>query len=314
MQLKTWISALRLRTLPLAASGILMGSYSAGIFGEADWSIMILALITALLLQILSNLANDYGDFMKGTDNENRIGNMRALQSGNITPAQMKIAIILTIICCLVCGIWLLMLAMNGHLNLPFLLFLITGIFGIAAALKYTVGKNPYGYGGLGDIMVFIFFGPVSVAGTFLLHHHIEIRNTEWPVWCASGIIGLLSAAVLNTNNIRDIENDTAFGKKTIPVRFGIKKARIYHFILILLAFVCNIIFLLNAPVHPFSWISIIAFVPLFIQAKKVIVTTPSPAFNAMLKQVSLGTFFLVLLFILSAALGNMYTIAQIIK
>ena len=169
--LKVWISAFRLRTLPLALSAILMGTLLADLYSFADPSIFLMASLTAILLQILSNLANDYGDFEKGTDNENRVGNTRAMQSGNITnPAMISMIVVFT---CLsfTCGISLLYIAFKGNISLPFLAFLVTGIAAIVSSITYTMGKRAYGYRGWGDFFVFIFFGPVAVLGTFLLHH-----------------------------------------------------------------------------------------------------------------------------------------------
>ncbi|MFN3446695.1 MAG: 1,4-dihydroxy-2-naphthoate octaprenyltransferase, partial [Bacteroidia bacterium] len=171
--LKTWISAMRLRTLPLAVSGILMGSALSDLSGvESHKLITILALLTAIFLQILSNLANDYGDFTKGTDNEKRVGNMRALQSGNITPKAMLRMIVVFVVLSLISGISLLYVAANGNINYSFLLFFMLGIAAIAAAIKYTVGKSAYGYSGLGDVFVFVFFGLVAVLGVYILHNH----------------------------------------------------------------------------------------------------------------------------------------------
>lgn len=313
MDIKSWISAFRLRTLPLALSGILMGTYVAGIFNTASWSILFLAMLTALFLQILSNLANDYGDFTKGTDNENRIGNTRALQSGKITPPQMLRAIILFVILSLISGVSLLYETTVHEINLPFLLFFILGIGAIGAAIKYTIGRNPYGYSGWGDLMVFIFFGPVAVFGTFLLHtRFVFSMEKEWPVWFASISIGLLSTGVLNTNNIRDIVNDAASGKYTIPVKIGLKKARIYHILLISGAFLSAFIFIVFSPVTPIAWGSLLGFIPMALQTKAVLNKTPSPEYNKLLKQLSLGTLFLVLLFILTELLSKILLVYEL--
>lgn len=299
---------MRLRTLPLAVSGILMGSALADLSGNgSDKTITILALITAIMLQVLSNLANDYGDFMKGTDNDRRLGNTRALQSGKISPAAMLRAIILFVALCLVCGISLLYVASGGNLNVPFILFFILGIAAIAAAIKYTIGKNAYGYSGFGDVFVFVFFGPVAVLGVYVLHHHIEWSwYSDKFMLLPATAIGLLSTGVLNTNNIRDIDNDRASGKNTIVVKIGLDKARKYHWFLIAGAFVCVFIFMAFTPLHWIQYISLLAFYPIIRQAVAVQKTQPSPAFNAYLKQLSLGTLFFVVVFVViqTIALG----------
>ncbi len=311
MVIKSWISALRLRTLPLAISGILMGTVTADIIGQTSWSILFLSLFTALSLQILSNLANDYGDFVKGTDNDNRIGNTRALQSGNITLKQMQYAIVLFVVLSLGTGIGLLSVAFNNQINTATILFFVTGILAIAAAVTYTIGKNPYGYAGLGDLMVFLFFGPVAVTGTCLLH--TNIHQSDWIlVTAASTCIGLLSTAVLNTNNIRDTENDRNSGKNTIPVKIGLHKARIYHSFLITGSLICVLVILQLFSFQEMLWIALLAFIPIGFQLKIVWYTPPTSLYNKLLKQLSLGTLLLVLLFVLSRILHTIIVVQEI--
>lgn len=299
---------MRLRTLPLAASGILMGSALADLSGNgSDRTITLLALLTALLLQILSNLANDYGDFMKGTDNEQRLGNTRALQSGNISPQAMLRAILIFVGLCLASGISLLYVASGGHFSIRFILFFILGIAAIAAAIKYTVGKSAYGYSGFGDVFVFVFFGPVAVLGVYILHHHIQWSwfSDKFMVLPAISM-GLLSAGVLNTNNIRDIDNDRASGKHTLVVKVGLENARKYHWGLITGSFLCLLLFIVSTPLHWIQYLSLLAFFPIFKQALSVQKTPPSPVFNGYLKRLSLGTLFLVVVFVViqTIALG----------
>jgi 1,4-dihydroxy-2-naphthoate octaprenyltransferase len=305
---KTWISAMRLRTLPLAVSGILMGSALAELNGvQAHKLITILALLTAVFLQILSNLANDYGDFAKGTDNENRVGNMRALQSGNITPQAMLRMIIFFVVLCLISGVSLLYVAADGNLNFSFLLFFILGLVAIAAAIKYTVGKTAYGYSGLGDVFVFVFFGLVAVLGVYILHNNF---TWHWPVdkWMVlpATAIGLLSTAVLNTNNIRDIENDRASNKNTIVVKIGLNNARIYHWFLLIGAFFSLVFFIYVNLLHWIQFLSLLAFIPIMMQGIKVQNLAPSPKYNALLKQLSLSILLLVVVFVVlqTVALG----------
>ncbi len=299
---------MRLRTLPLAVSGILMGSALADLSGiESHKMITNLALLTAVFLQILSNLANDYGDFTKGTDNENRVGNMRALQSGKITPKAMLRMIVVFAFLSLITGISLLYLAADGNINFSFLLFFILGLASIAAAIKYTVGKSAYGYSGLGDVFVFVFFGLVAVLGVYILHNNFTWR---WPVdkWMIlpAITIGLLSTAVLNTNNIRDIENDRASGKNTIVVKMGLQKARVYHWFLLLGALLSLVVFIQSNLLHWIQYISLLAFIPIIKQGITVQKLEPSPKYNALLKQLSLSTLLLVVVFVVirTIALG----------
>lgn len=312
--IKTWVSALRLRTLPLAASGILLGIGLSDLHYSAIGVVGILCLTTAISLQILSNLANDYGDFVKGTDNEKRVGNMRALQSGNISVTQMRNAIILMVILSLASGISLLYQATHGEFNTTFLLFLGLGIAAIVAAIKYTVGKRAYGYSGFGDVAVFIFFGPVSVIGTFLLCNGFAFNwNTDWVVLLPTVGVGLLSTAVLNTNNIRDIENDEASGKFTIPVKIGLQKARVYHSVLIMLALVSFIVYLCFGYT---SWVQLMQLFAMRLIVKTwlaVLKTEPSSEYNLFLKQLSLGTLVLVVVFIITNMIARMEMAAALI-
>jgi len=314
-KLQTWISALRLRTLPLAVSSIFLGIALAEINYSVNGNVALLTLITAICLQILSNLANDYGDFVKGTDNEKRIGNLRALQSGNIKIGEMKIALALFIGLSLISGIALLYQATNGIMNMSFILFFIVGVLAIIAAIKYTVGKNAYGYSGLGDLAVFVFFGPVAVLGTFILSTNFEFNlTTDFLIFLPAIGIGLLSTAVLNTNNIRDIENDCASGKMTIPVKIGLSKARIYHSILIFVSLICFLFFLFTHLTH---WVLLLQIPSLFFIVKtwlSVMRTEPSSAYNSFLKQLSLGTLFFVIVFIVTHWIEKLLMIKDLIQ
>lgn len=231
---------MRLRTLPLSFSVILTGSAMTWYYtqfvlhwwqDQFSWSVFSLTLLTTLFLQILSNLANDYGDALKGADNENRIGPERAIQSGIITAKEMKNAVILFSILSFISGITLLLVAFEGAVNYLFLLFILLGILAIAAAIKYTVGKGAYGYYALGDAFVFIFFGFVGVCGSYYLQAmtiHIQ------PI-IASICMGAFAVAVLNLNNMRDRVNDQAVGKRTLAVLLGFKGSKIYHSIILLI-------------------------------------------------------------------------------
>ena len=225
---KAWVSALRLRTLPLAIAGIVLGSFLAASKNQHQWQITVIALLTSILLQVLSNLANDYGDFSKGTDNDERVGPERALQSGDISESQMKSALYLFGFLSLISGVFLLWLSFGSAKILYALVFLIIGLFAIWAAIKYTVGKSAYGYQGLGDVFVFIFFGWVSVVGVYFLH----VQTIDLSIFLPASALGLLSAGVLNLNNTRDIINDKASGKITLAVKLGYTNARKYQMLL----------------------------------------------------------------------------------
>jgi 1,4-dihydroxy-2-naphthoate polyprenyltransferase len=242
--MKNWIKAFRLRTLPLSFSNILFGSTLAYSFeqGECmpsgfDWPVFALTLLTTLLLQILSNLANDYGDAKKGADNENRVGPERAIQSGAISATAMLKAIIICSILTFLSGIGLLY-ASFGEINYVFIGFVVLGVLAIAAAINYTIGKKAYGYHGMGDLFVFIFFGWVGVAGTF----YLQVHHFGPLLLIPATTMGCFSVAVLNLNNMRDQVNDKAVGKNTLVVRLGRKKAKIYHGLLFVIAYLAFII------------------------------------------------------------------------
>ncbi|KEO72494.1 1,4-dihydroxy-2-naphthoate polyprenyltransferase [Anditalea andensis] len=225
---EAWIHAIRLRTLPLALASILMASFLAYYYQSFKWEILVLAASTTTLLQILSNLANDYGDSIHGADSENREGPIRAVQSGIIPLHEMKIAMVIFAVLSLFSGILLLYVAVSSWLM--FWGFIALGLFAIAAAVTYTSGTKPYGYMGLGDISVFLFFGLTGVLGTLFLHMLDFQSAVIWPAIS----LGLFSTAVLNINNIRDIKADTQAGKKSIPVRIGKLAAIKYNWALII--------------------------------------------------------------------------------
>jgi 1,4-dihydroxy-2-naphthoate octaprenyltransferase len=221
---------MRPRTLPLALASIAMGGFLAGEAGAFDPAIVALAALTTLFLQILSNLANDYGDTIHGADHAGRTGPARAVQSGAISAAAMRRAMGVSAGLAMVSGVALLWLAF-GRERLPaLLLFLLLGGAAIVAAITYTAGKRPYGYVGLGDLFVFLFFGLVGVLGTFVLQTG-EIFG-RYPLLPAIAC-GLLATAVLNVNNLRDIRSDQVAGKRSLPVRLGERRGRLYHWALI---------------------------------------------------------------------------------
>lgn len=225
---KALYASARLRSLPLSVSGVLLGSgvaYGAGAF-RAD--IFALALLTTLLFQVLSDYANDYGDAVKGTDDDGRLGPRRAIQTGQMSVGQMKRVIIATALLSALCSLALSVLAFGERFYLV-ALFLALGGASIYAAIRYTVGASAYGYKGLGDVFVFLFFGLLSVLGSYFLY----ARSLDATLLLPACACGLLSTAVLNLNNMRDIQNDALKGKRTIPVRIGLSAAKRYHYALI---------------------------------------------------------------------------------
>ncbi len=290
MNIKPWIQAARLRTLPLSVSGIIVGSAYAYYQGFSDWRIVVLALLTTLGLQVLSNYANDYGDGVKGTD-ANRIGEKRLVAAGIITAEQMKKAVIITAILTFIIALLLIYVAFGKENFALSLIFILLGIGSIGAAIKYTVGKSAYGYSGFGDVFVFIFFGLVSVVGSnFLFTHFID-----WKLFLPATAIGLLSVAVLNLNNMRDIENDKIAGKNTLVVKMGLKWAKYYHQIIIVLGMICFMIFaiLIETSTLPILIINI----PIILHMNKVDKSQNYEDFDPELKKVALSTFALSILF-----------------
>lgn len=296
--MKNWIQAARPRTLPLALASILMGSFLAAAAGNFSWKIFGLAALTTILLQVLSNFANDYGDAVSGIDNAERKVATRAVQSGAITKEQMRNAIIITGILALASGIYLLYQALNGADSQTFLAFLGLGLLAIVAAITYTVGKRPYGYMGLGDVSVLIFFGWVGVLGTYYLHTH----TLDWQLLLPASSCGLFAVGVLNINNIRDIETDARSGKNSIPVRLGKPKAVVYHWFLLGGGLLCAVIYTLLNAGSLWQWIFLIAM-PLLLKIGKGVSAGQTPAeIDPYLKQMALTT----LLFVLTFGLGQL--------
>lgn len=292
-----WIKAARLRTLPLSISGIIMGSFIARwrVLEEGgvwDWKIFALALLVTLLYQVLSNFANDYGDGIKGTDNL-RINEaeQRAVASGKITPVQMRNAVILFAVLAFVATVALLYYAFfRENLMNEFYIFIGLGIACILAAIGYTVGKKPYGYMGLGDLFVFLFFGLVSVCGSYFLF----TKTFHWDMLLPATAIGMMSAAVLNLNNMRDIESDAVSGKKTLALRLGFKYAMIYEIILLQLPLILLLIFMMMNGLHTqgnyYAFIFFILMFPMTALRRKIMMTQQPRELDPYLKQVGIFT------------------------
>lgn len=288
MNTKSWIQAARLRTLPLSISGILVGSAYAYYQNKFEWIIFVLALLTTLSFQILSNFANDYGDGIKGTD-ANRIGEKRLVASGEITSEQMKKAIIINGIIAFVLAVALIYFAFGQENFVYSITFLVLGIASIAAAIKYTVGNNAYGYSGFGDVFVFVFFGLVAVVGSdFLYSKSIDIK-----LFLPAIAIGMLSTAVLNLNNMRDIENDRIANKNTLVVKFGLKWAKIYQGVLMVFSVILIWYFIILLRLNSIVILPFFLFAALILQKINKINTAKD--FDPFLKKVALFTFFLAL-------------------
>lgn len=293
-KIRSWVVAARLRTLPLAVSAIGMGGIIAYFYNSFNGVVFSLCVLTTILLQVLSNFANDYGDFVHGADSDHREGPNRMVQSGSISSSSMKAGITITGIFSLITGFILLKVAF-GSISLLFVIFFILGIFSILAAIKYTAGKNPYGYQGFGDLFVFLFFGLVAVIGTCFL----QTSFFKWTFILPATSMGFLSAGVLNVNNIRDIESDKMAGKASIPVRIGIENARIYHGFLLFAGYVLPLIFLAIEGVGVELFVPVLAL-PLFYNNFINVWRKEGKELDGYLKQLALST----LIYVLLIALG----------
>jgi 1,4-dihydroxy-2-naphthoate octaprenyltransferase len=275
----------------LAVSCIAMGGFLASAAGAFQWNIFLLCVLTTIFLQILSNLANDYGDSIHGADSADRKGPMRAVQSGAVTKNQMRIAVIIFIILSLASGILLLLVSFGLQWR-AIVFFLGLGVLSIFAAIAYTVGKKPYGYAGLGDISVLIFFGFVGVMGSYYLFtKHITLFEVLPAFSC-----GLFSMAVLNINNIRDIDSDRKAGKFSIPVRIGREKAVLYHWFLLLAGLLSAIVY--TALTFTSVWqLLFLTSLPLFLKNGQAVSDKSSHELDPYLKQMALSTLLFVMLF-----------------
>lgn len=283
MAVSIWIQAARLRTLPLAFASILLGSLLAAGMGGFRWEVTVLALLTTLALQVLSNYANDLGDTLHGADHAERKGPKRAVQAGHVTVRQMRTAVIITSILAFVLGVSLLIVAFSSLEQI--FMFLGLGLACIAAAILYTNGKRPYGYAGLGDISVLIFFGLVGVLGSYALYGMPFKPILVMPALSA----GLLATGVLNVNNLRDVVSDKAAGKNSIPVRLGFEGGKRYHTMLIAGALILNYSFMRLLPMpSPFKYLWLIPAIGLVVHARKVQNLSEPHQADPLLKQLAL--------------------------
>lgn len=295
-KLKGWISAARPRTLPLSVAGIIVAGAAAKETEVFSLLIFILALATTLGLQILSNFANDYGDGVKGTDNHERVGPMRAMQSGVLSASDLKRGMLLTSIITLLLACLLIYVSFQNENIWHSTLFLVMGIAAIIAAITYTVGRYAYGYRALGDVFVFLFFGLLSVLGGYFLF----AKSLNGFILLPAVVVGLLSTAVLNLNNMRDRLADANANKNTLAVLLGGTKIKVYHYSLIVLAFVFAISYFILKEVSWYEYLPMLAFIPLFIHLKIVKENTSPTLLDPELKKVALSTFLFSVLFFVS--------------
>ncbi len=313
-KIKAWFAAARLRTLPLSVSGIIVGA-SAGIFEKTNLlqtqldlefgglaclagttilesPMFWLAILVTVGFQVLSNFANDYGDGIRGTDAQ-RQGEKRMVASGIISPKQMKVGMIITgVITFFLATILIFVAFRNESIIISFVYFNLT-IISLIAAVKYTIGKKAYGYSGLGDVFVFLFFGLLSVLGSYYLFTHA----INWYLLLPAIAIGCFSTAVLNLNNMRDIENDETAGKNTLVVKLGIAKAKQYHAFLLLFGMLCAIIYTVLNYQEPLQFVNLIAFIPFLFNLKTVFNNKVPRLLDGELKKVALSTFLFAILF-----------------
>ncbi len=290
---KVWIQAARLRTLPLSLSGIIVGTAMAQKQGFFELGIFVLALLTTIGFQVTSNFANDYGDGVKGTDNADRIGPKRALQSGLLSRPVLKKGIIISIAITMLLALALIYLSFGASDLIYALLFFLLGTLSIWAALKYTIGSNAYGYMGLGDVFVFLFFGLLGVLGSMFLY----TKTLDWASLLPAVVIGLLCVGVLNLNNLRDVVSDKKSGKNTLVVKMGFANGKRYHFMLIFIALLCFIAYIWIENIALFDSYFMLAFLPILIHLGTVVKTQEPGELDGELKKLALSTFALAILF-----------------
>ena len=298
-QLKVWLKAVRLRTLPLSVSGILIGNSLCFQHTEFSGTLFVLMLFTAISFQIISNFANDYGDGVKGTDNENRLGPKRVLQQGLLSREILKKGIVIISLISLLLAFVLIFLAFGSNSWYYILIFIGLSFASVWAAIFYTVGNKAYGYYGFGDLFVFLFFGGVSVLGAYF----VQLKTFSYPAVLLSLVVGFLSVGVLNLNNMRDIDNDAFVGKRTLVVIMGAAIAKKYHLFLLIVS-VSILVYVFSSVSIRFFWIPYLAIIPLIVHFISVLKNSEPKFFDPELKKLSLSIFFLSILIFFSFYLG----------
>jgi 1,4-dihydroxy-2-naphthoate octaprenyltransferase len=290
---KSWIKAARLRTLPLALSGILMGSALAAFFGNFNPIVFVFAVLTATFIQVFSNFANDYGDFQKGTDNQERLGPVRTLQGGEISLSEMKKGMFAVGSLSFILGITLVFFGTWKYNHTAFFVFIGLGILSLLAAYFYTAGKKSYGYIGLGDLSVFLFFGLLPVIGAFYLHTGKINHEIILPALS----MGFFSTGVLNLNNTRDIENDKQSGKITIAVKLGTMFSKVYHAILIFAGWAATIIFTLQNQKSLTQWLFVLVLPVFMLDLIQIFKIKNNQQLDPFLKRLALSTLVFTVMF-----------------
>jgi 1,4-dihydroxy-2-naphthoate octaprenyltransferase len=297
-KIKYCVKSFRLRTLPLSMSGILTGSFLASGSSRFHWSIFALAMLTTVFLQILSNISNEYGDAQNGADNSMRVGPIRSLQSGVLSVKDFQVMIVLFVLLASVSGSLLVLVSFGTLFCTKGLIMLALGCLAIVAAMKYTIGKDNYGYKGWGDVAVFIFFGLVSTVGVYYLNAHV----IEPAVFLPASGIGMLSVGVLNVNNIRDRLNDKECGKNTLVVRMGEKRAKAYHFGLITGAWFCFLVYSAFHAGYLGNWMYLL-LLPIFAMHLVAVFRFTGQKLDVQLRNLSMATLLLSILFGVSQAI-----------
>ena len=283
---------MRLRTLPLSCAGVLLGILLAVADWKVDFLTAILIVITTVCLQILSNLSNELGDVLRGTDTADRQGPQYGLNSGGMSVADMKRLIGTFVGLCMVFGATLVWRTFGTFWDLTPIMVLMLGAAAIAGAMKYTLGPNPYGYRAKGDIYVFLFFGLVSVLGSYFMC--TKGLGLHWKLLLPSTGVGCFSVGVLNVNNIRDMKTDAA-NRVTVAIKLGLKRARIYQTVLIGLGWACMIAYCLLCWPSWWHWMWVITL-PLYVRHLHMVWTREDRGLDPALPLLVLSTFALCLL------------------
>ncbi len=299
MAVKAWIEAARLRTLPLAISTMIMGHTLAYVAGHFSWTIFIMSILTAVSLQVLSNFSNDYGDTVHGADSADRVGPKRAVQSGAISLKQMKAAVVIFAIVSLTLGLSLVIYAFEDWTRR--IIFTALGLLSIWAAINYTAGSKPYGYSGKGDISVFLFFGLVTVTGSY----YLQVKDIDLTILLPAYACGALSTGVLNVNNIRDIASDRKAGKMSIPAKIGKDSAKMYHLFLLTSAALALILYgVLESFGVSLKWLFVLLLPLLLLNYKAVKRHKSAEELDPYLKQLALSTAGIILIFCVGLIIG----------
>ena len=295
---EAWIEAARPRTLPLALASIGMGAFLAAAHGFFSPLIVLFCALTTIGLQILSNLANDYGDTIHGADSDQRAGPQRVTQRGLVTPAEMRRAMLICALLAMVSGLALLFISFTWQQIGLLLTFVVLGGAAVWAAVAYTATGNPYGYMGLGDLFVLLFFGWVGTLGTY----YLQAKALPFDLLFPATSVGLLAVAVLNVNNMRDIDSDREAGKQSIPVRLGLEQARGYHAFLLAVSLLTAVSYTLLHLTSPWQWLFLLTL-PLYWRFGRAATTRPSNRLDPLLKQ----TVLLTILFVLTFGIGQLF-------